>query len=560
MSIYSSFPNPKLCLKKPVLSSRLIGFIIFFSAIILYGLGPSRNYHYADDSMRWAFGIASAENYLINSHHLFLNVLRVIQSAVGVEPMHFLAFYSALLGALGLVWLYYLLCLTQCRRLALYGVLICAFSAGYWSYSIAGDVYVPAASLIIGGLYAVVKGITTDNFRSAWHYALLSIFLFILAIMHHQAFFFIVLGLFPAVLLMRRTSFRKILIFGIMTPLLVGLLTTCIYAVAYYTLPENDTLTFLDFTKGYVTDFLAYPDMKNIIGFKNIINGFAGGSRAFISYNFLFKSSQFAHYIQNKFPYRHVYTQVYLVKNTSFGVALISGICAGVVLVLGSILTCLGIFVAFRKRRTLFLVVLTVIPQAVFFLWWEPISDEFWIWLLPILALSITTGARLLKKKAKLVLSILISCLLIGTFSTSILVFLDASNDIDQVNKQYISMLTEKDLLIGFDEVVSNNRIKLDQQSQGFKYFNLFVKMSKGHRIDLQNLNKEIDLALNRGGKVFVDPYLINSPTSYFELIKINNPYFKEDYSRVLTLLEGVNSDRVIWLPLRERVNGFFKK
>lgn len=135
--------------------------VTFIVAFLLYALLPTKNFNYADDSLRWAYELTQRGN-IINSHHLFLNAMRFLyQSLTGmgfnVSPVRLLAFYSAFWGATGLAFLNLLLQRAGYGQVALWASMICGVFAGYWSYSIVGDVYSPSIALMVVGLFSATK-------------------------------------------------------------------------------------------------------------------------------------------------------------------------------------------------------------------------------------------------------------------------------------------------------------------------------------------------------------------------------------------------------------------
>ena len=197
--------------------------VIFLVSLAVYAALPTRNFNYADDALSWAYQLTRPDG-LINSHHLYLNAMRVVlqqlsDAGLNVDPVGLLAFYSALWGATGLVVLYRLLVRAGLDEVAVWAIMFCAFSAGYWSYSIVGDVYVPATSAMLLGFYLVYTGLTSDSRRTARWCAFGAVVAFVAMLAHHQAYVMVVLGLVPAVFLMRKPLCRcSPATFGVLVP------------------------------------------------------------------------------------------------------------------------------------------------------------------------------------------------------------------------------------------------------------------------------------------------------------------------------------------------------
>ena len=67
----------------------------------------------------------------------------------------------------------------------------------------------------------------------------------------------------------------------------------------------------------------------------------------------------------------------------------------------------------------------------------------------------------------------IVTCLLLSTFLGSILLYWNPRNDIDWANDQYVKSLGKNDFLIGFEDIQSDSRIRLEADRRGFKYFNI---------------------------------------------------------------------------------------
>jgi hypothetical protein len=189
------------------------------------------------------------------------------------------------------------------------------------------------------------------------------------------------------------------------------------------------------------------------------------------------------------------------------------------------------------------------LAQALFFAWWEGVSDEFWIWSLPFLAAAATLGAQRFGKCSGVLLGAAAGLLLVSTSLGTIRHVRDEANDVDQVNKSYVAAVGPKDLVIGLDEIVQVNRMHLLRGRQGFAYVNLFGRAEKGHANDLDRLRDEVAAAVARGGLVYVDPYVVDPPPSYLALIQLNNSGFLAERERVLEIVNLTAGDRARFPP-----------
>ncbi|MCG7595434.1 hypothetical protein [Mycobacterium sp. PSTR-4-N] len=525
--------------------SRALTAVIFSIAFGVYALLPTRNFNYADDSLSWAYQLTQPSG-LINSHHLYLNGMRVLYRllhdiGITVNPVELLSLYSALWGAIGLAVLFCLLGRAGLGPQALWGTLFCAFSAGYWSYSIVGDVYVPAIALMVIGFFCTYCGLTAQNPRRTAQYAVGAIVAFTAMILHHQAFAMVVVGLIPAALLMKHTGVRRRLAYAAVLPISVGLLTSASYLFAYASLPATQQHGIVRFGAGYVESFDPRADQKQL-NLASAANMAVGQTRALVSTNVVFRSPAVAEAVAHRYPYRATYPFPYLVRNISPPAAIAIGVSAALAAVLTACLVVAGLWVGLKERGLILLVSLPMIPQALFFGWWEGISDEFALWTLPLLAIIVTRGAAQLTRPARW-LGVTVTCLFVSTLAGSTSLYWNADNDIDFVNDRYVHSLGGNDVLIGFEDIQSDFRIKLEAQQRGFRYLNYF-------NVRNPEQNSAFDAALQRSiashANIYVSPRLSYPPQSAVVFKQSTEPQFETGRRDLLTTLHRISG--IHWL------------
>ena len=535
---------------------------IFIGALLLYGLLPSSNNNYADDSLRWAYAITLPSG-LINSHHLYLNAMRkiyhVLQGAFGaaIDPVRFLSAYCALWGAIGLVSLYQLLRLLGCGRAALPGTLACAFTANYWAYSIVSDVYIPATALLIMGTYAFLSSLRTDSPRNRVKWTIGAVASFVLMTLHHQAYSIFVPSLTVAVLFVREGSWSLRLKQSITTLAITGLTTLAIYGAVYRTMPNHGESSFQAFVSGYAESFNALPDQK-LVSLSTLTNSIAGELRALLPYHVIFRSVPVAHAIQQRFPYRNVYPYPYLVRSLSHVDITLILLGIAVACMAGVTLFIRGSITIVRERKAALAILLAMIPQALFFIWWEGISDEFWIWSLPLIVVLTAKGASYGERWPVRILIVGTVGLFVSTLLGAALLFANPDNDIDAVNQRYLAHVASTDLLVGFNQIQSAARTHLAMERQGFQYFNIFSHSTRWSSDNLAELNHEVAETLERGGKVFVDPYILHPPLSNMASIRLLNKEFEAQRLDIISLLRKVDPARIEWVQQTATVPGYF--
>jgi hypothetical protein len=535
-------------------------FAIFALSFLLYGLWPSRNHNYADDALRFAVELTN-EHGLIVSHHLYLNAMRVLwqsldRARIPVDPARLLSLYAAFTGALALGFLSRLL-----RRLGLgaqagASVLLCAASAGFWSYAIVGDVYVPALAFLIVGTDFAIAALQAEDRRTLVRAAGAAAAAYTLAVFHHQANAVYIAGIGIGILLTSTGSLRKRIGLAVAVPLISGVLSLALYAGAFAMFPEEHRHGFLGFLSGYGSSYAPLPDMKRLSP-GTMLNAGAGAIRALVSTNPLFRDARFVHAIQTRFPYRNVYPYSYLVRHIPLFAARCLILLAAISAAITAGLAVLGMVESSRRRSVALAIFPAMLMQALFFTWWEAISDEFWIWALPFIAIAAAAGAAR-GRGASRALRVAAAGVALTTLLGSIVPCSSEDNDLDAVNDRYLRAATPADLVIGFDEIQSDARTRLELRKQNFHYFNFVVRARTWSRLDSLALADEVSSALARGGRILVDPYVLHPPRSNLAHIALENPAFDARRLEWITRLQALDPRRVVWVPLTADVPGDF--
>ena len=537
---------------------------VFAGFLLLYALLPSHNPNYADDSLDWAEQLTRTKG-LINSHHLALNFWRVawhgLHDGLGltIGPGQLLSLWSAICGAAGLAALWLMLRRTYPPTLALAGVLTCGFSAGYWCYSIVGDVYVPAIAFLTIGTERFLAALHSPGGARSARAALLSGLALYVSVMHHQAHAVYIATLAPASLLLRGIPWNRRLTVACSVPLMAGLLSLATYLGVYAVRDKPPGESFGGFIAGYAGHFDLRADQK-ALSVNALVNAAAGQARALVTYNVVFRSTRATSAIQARFPYRNVYSYPYLVRNISVPSAVAIGLASALagILILGFVIT--GVVVAIRERDSAWLLLLLALPQAMFFMWWEGISDEFWLWTIPTLVVVAVTGARVLGRHAATAMGAIATLLLLSTSLGSVLLYLDAGNDIDSVNDAYMKDLAPSDLLISWDGIQSTARAHLLHPSVAFGYFNIQAHAGHWSSADSLEMEQAITRTQSQNGRIWLGPYLHDMPASNMYFILAQNPSFEQTYPALLARLDRLDSMSVVRCLPVARVPDLFRR
>ncbi len=530
---------------------------IFVVAFALFALFPTHNFNYADDSMSWAYRITRTVG-LINVHHLFMNGMRVLYHALVripglvVDPARLLALYSALFGALGLVFLDALLRMAGLRRVALLGTLVCAATLGYWTYNIVGDVYVPAAACLLGATYWYCRGLLPGG--SPVRHGVLAALALVVMLLHHQAFFLFAGALLPAAFALRGGDRRRF-VYALAVTGSAAVAIAIIYLAVYVKVGERVPLRV--FLSGYASHRDWHPDQMQFTA-GAVVRAVAGEARALLPTNLLFRSDAVTQAVQARFPYRNVYPYPFLMRNLSWPVVALGALAAALATALGLVLVLRGVWVGLRARGVLAVLFAASLLQCVFFVWWEAISDEFWIWSTPVVACAAAAGAASLGRRDRLCLGLLAAGLGVGTFVGAIVPYSSAANDLDAINVRYLSEVGARDLVVGFDEIQNSDRALLAADRQGFEYFNVLNRARTWSAADDSSLASALQAASARGGRVFVDPYLVRPPLSNLASARSINPSFDVQREGIVERLAALPPERVVWVPLAAEQPGYF--
>jgi hypothetical protein len=533
---------------------------IFAVAFLLYALLPTRNFNYADDSLRWAYELTQKRSGLINGHHLYLNPMRQFYQwlddiGVHVSPVSLLAIYSAFWGALGLAFLHLLLQRAGFRGLALWACVACGLSAGYWSYSIVGDVYAPSIALLVIGLFFTYQAVCAPGERFPWRDTIAAVVAFALMLVHHQALFFFVIGLGVGLLILRFGSFRRRLQLAFMIPGLVGAVAVIVYGFAYqYAKASGLKIGFIRFCAGYVDAFDARPDQKRF-GIGSLLQFAMGETRALVSTNVLFGEEHVALAVQSRYPTRAVYPYPYLVAGLPQWVAVAIGILAIMAVLVAMWLIARGVWAGMRERELVTLIVVAAVPQLLFFVWWEGISDEFCLWTLPLLIILAVRGAAA-TERSKQHLAVLSALIGISTLVGSTSLFWNAKNDIDYVNDGFATTLTSSDFLVGFEDIQSDSRIKLLAHRNGFDYVNIRLFAPRWTDADEAKLESAISGALAKGAKIHVSPRLTHPPKSAITFMRNLNKNFDQRRGAIIERLRRIPETE--WPELKVFLDDYF--
>lgn len=489
--------------------------LIFF---IVYALFPSQNYIYADDSLQFGLyvleGTTNAANTAISSftHHLILYVLHwfanILQIKDFATALTFTKLYVGLTSAFGLFIIGKIVYSRTNSIHAAYGALLSvAFTFCWWSYSIISDFYIAGTAFAMGALYFAVK------FRNSKENLdlLFSVIFTLLASLNHQGYSFIGLAIVIGILMIKTENqitldFNDRVRVATKYGLSAGLSGLAMYYVAFLASHESN---FIHFIKGYTSFMLRFPE--DVPQLKTPLFIVVGVLRTLFFSEYIL-SFEFVNNLSSKlFPYRLTIDDRYLIRNIPQELIIFLILCA---IAVGYIY----IYLAFNRSRTNKstkanwtltggILLVWFCASVVLFGLWEAVSNEFWMWLIPYFGIFLigdslkTTSTKKIKKYA--VLSVV---LLFITNTPAIMQYFSSDNCIYWINKEYLTKLSYKDLVLTADFYSSKRIAYLLNPRANRIDFPIGKIDIDTNCIEENSLCKKLLNTKNSGGNVYLDP------------------------------------------------------
>jgi hypothetical protein len=272
----------------------------------------------------------------------------------------------------------------------------------------------------------------------------------VLAAVHHQAFGLAALPCFAAIVVCgrrrnRTERVRRGLAFA--GPTLV--LVLAIFGTAFRASGEKSFVLFL---RGYEAwmQMLPYDSLQPLTP----IYAGIGIARCIVFPDVALRFDPIYRAVQSRIPHKLIFDDKYLLGDMSLPAVIVTMVAASLACLLFAGL----LIVAIRHRRSyprtagFWALLGWVAVQTAFFAAWEPSSNEFWIWLVPCLALLVVAPAvgRLQAPVATVVPALLIASLALAN-APVVRRYGDPERCIFRANKTYLTKLDADDLVISGD-------------------------------------------------------------------------------------------------------------
>ncbi len=404
-------------------------------------IGQSWNFIYADDALPFVVRIHQGA---VHPHHLIVGVLGMLNHWLGwVRPEDFRSTLEMVrafvvgMSSLGLAGVGYLAWLWFRRhRAVMAAMVLTAVSYGFWAYSIVPDFYVPGIAAILWAAIALERYQQSEKGR--W-IAIAIGAIFVAALCHQSYAVYAVIA--TGVLLLNNRPRAAL-----------QLLTSCtILLVVSYTVAfslQQEYQNFWRFVLGYTPhmQFTPYDRLQILTPLYALV----GVARAWTFPEYLVRVEAIGEWVEQHWPMKLFLDERFLLRNMSEAVA---GVLGSVGLVGAGLVVFLLILRVQWVHKQLFprwsywsllgwagsLLVLAVV--------WEPSSNEFWLWCLPLVALGLSEARSLWERRVWVTAVV---ALAVATIPV-IWLYHWPDNDIYSVNKRYRLRLHPEDVVIAGD-------------------------------------------------------------------------------------------------------------
>ena len=365
-------------------AARRPALAVFVACTLLYALTVPQNHTETEDAYWYAFDVRTkAPTELLHPHHLlYLPVARLLY-ATGLFPDAFemMLWIDVLLGAatVALAWKIMRTRLNLRAEASLVGCALLALSYGFWRYSVAVEVYIPA--MFAQAMLCLVVFRSTNTARSP---ALAALAASVTLLVHAPLGAPLAIAAVPALFALEK-RWRDLLVYAAVSmAILVGA-----FAAAYQLHPHDasGSTSFVEFVRGPTSElrpFTVGALPKALVAFGN----------TFVSGNFLFAIRPVLAALERLMPYRNLTEEQFLATTYSEPLAWTGFITSALLAMLG-IFCILGLRFTRSGLRSLFAepriaaVVVWVASSILLVFVTAPENPELWVCsILPLAAVA----------------------------------------------------------------------------------------------------------------------------------------------------------------------------
>ena len=369
-------------------------FLPFLFFFVTYVLLLSKNLSITHDSIEYLLEVAHANLTFHGNHLLYqpsLHLIAYIFSSLGIaiDTQIAIEVVSALAGALALQAAY----LIMVRRLRLSpmtawaGLCACGFSFGIWYYSVAIEIYTLPLCFLAWTFYFLLGENLTS--RAVFFAAILHS----LAILFHQtAILFAFVPVFALLSMSNKTFQEKITLLGIYALTGTVIVSSVYIGIAFMIDTAGSVEEFLTWFLGYGASSKYWSPMSPMA----IVLAAVGFGRALIGAHFMFGIPQFRELFENAFAGNSLQDEIFFTQN-------LSPIAVYILLAL-TVLILIAVFFMFlvaiknlvqsnylAPKRPVLLLLVWLLPYALFFIAWDAANVDLWILQLFVFWILVTT-------------------------------------------------------------------------------------------------------------------------------------------------------------------------
>ena len=481
----------------------------------------ARSHNEGEDAAQAIVDVTRSDN-LFHPNHLFFNAANWLNYRVwtafgytgnATVPMQLA---SATAGLVSLYLVYRIaLRVGATPQMALAATGWTAFSCGFWVYSVEGDTYLVPIPFVLLSILLLLElgpiggvGLTRGSFARLAALGLLSA---VAALLHQQYLFLIPIVVITMVLIWRHDPGRRasslITAIGIYASTAIIVIAAGYIAVGVLVLGYDSVFDMIGWARGHASD-----GMWEAVSPKTPVLMLVGFTRSVFSINFLFHSPRSAELITKAFPGKDLVEERYLAEHgiSTFGFVLI-------IIAMVTAVAAVGWLVLRLTRRggrganaeitmpqwvfTRFAVVYLVVNSLLITIW-EPDNPEFWIAVLPVLAILL--AARLTPRKRVVTASfVLVVALFVANFFGAVWPYSRTSADYwSMQNRGFAQIVRKGDVIVTECPYICRGNLAL---------------MTDVHPIEASS--DDVDrlvaaLASPDTGRVFVSSWAFDAPSS----------------------------------------------